>query len=272
MTTLFEDMPTTVLDEKDFPALIIESTRVHVEVHSDGRVFVNRGTVELAPRACLSAASTRDGLMPPRPAVPGRYRGAIRDTTPSQPVAKARTRSALFASLVRFASDARAHDPRSHDHDADTAPVEAGPTVLDFPSRYARNTRRSSKAAPSTPGTPGIGEHIADNTVYAGISPSTGQPMYTTAEDSCLCESWVEAMNYAANVTMHGHEDWRAPTKAELHQLFTHRAAIGNFNNMGHITHGRYWSSSREDMTCAWVQPLLDGSSVRVMALRCVRG
>jgi hypothetical protein len=144
--------------------------------------------------------------------------------------------------------------------------------VFDLVSRVGKSTLRPAKSASSSAGEPAIGQHLPDGTVYAGISPDNGRPMYTTPKDCRLCDSWTDAMNYAVNITMHGHDDWRAPTKGELRQLFTHRAAIGNFNEMGHLTRGRYWSSSPDDMTCAWVQPLLDGSPVNGMALRCVRG
>lgn len=272
MTILSDDLPTTVLDETNLSALVVESARVHVEIHSDGRVLVDRGTVELSSRACLSASTSRDGLMPPRPATPAGYKGTTHDTRLTRSAAKPRARTTPFASLVRLAIDAGPREERLSVTHAEPADTLAGGNVFDLASRFGRMMRRTAKSTVSAAGEPAIGQHLPDDTVYAGISPATGQPMYTTTKDSCLCESWTDAMNYAANVTMHGHDDWRAPTKAELHQLFTHRAAIGNFNELGHITRGRYWSSSPEDMTCAWAQPLLDGSPVSVMALRCVRG
>ena len=116
-----------------------------------------------------------------------------------------------------------------------------------------------------------------DGTVYAGISPDTGRAMYTTPKDTGLCDSWYKAMNYAAKLDAHGHSDWRVPTKAELNELFTKRAAISNFDETGDINVGWYWSSSQYGDYIAWAQCFRDGSrdnyfKVSAASLRCVRG
>jgi hypothetical protein len=75
-----------------------------------------------------------------------------------------------------------------------------------------------------------IGDKMPDGTVYAGLSPETGKPMYVTPADASLTMKWKEAMDYAKRLDTHGHQDWRLPTKGELNVLFNNRAAIGGFN------------------------------------------
>lgn len=268
MTNSSEPIPTMVLNEKELPALVLESPRVHVEIHSDGRILVSKGTVELGARACFAASDSRAELIPPRPATPGSMTGTTYAIQSPRPVATPRAITTPFASLVRLATDAQPRKKQPSQTPATSGPSQSGENVF----HLASPTGQRPNAAVSRVDECAIGERLPDGTIYAGISPSTGWPMYTTSSDSSLFNSWTDAMNYAANVTMHGHDDWRAPTKRELHHLFTHRAAIGNFNEKGHLTRGRYWSSSPEDMTCAWAQSVLDRSQVNTMALRCVRG
>ena len=104
-----------------------------------------------------------------------------------------------------------------------------------------------------------IGEKMPDGTVFAGISPDTNQPMYTTPADVPLTITFHQANKYAAKVDMHGHKDWRVPTKAELNVLFNNRAAIGGFDLSGQPRAGWYWSSSRFNFWGAWLQRLSDG-------------
>lgn len=132
--------------------------------------------------------------------------------------------------------------------------------------------------ASSTPTeTPVIGQRMRDGSVYAGVSPDTGEPMFTTPNDSRLCGSWNDAMDYAARSKAHGHKDWRVPTENELHQLFKHRADIGNFDETGDIGRGWYWSSSQGGINNAWMQRFRHGNRISNLknlaaSLRCVRG
>jgi hypothetical protein len=121
-----------------------------------------------------------------------------------------------------------------------------------------------------------IGTVMPDGTVYAGISPDTGRPMYAAPKDAPLTMTFGQAANYAANLDAHGRKDWRVPSKAELNVLSQNRAAIGGFDTTGSVPAGRYWSSSRINFI-AWAQRF----SERVQydydrdyhsALRCVRG
>jgi hypothetical protein len=121
-----------------------------------------------------------------------------------------------------------------------------------------------------------MGAAMPDGSIYAGVSPDTGKPMFATPKDAPLTLTFDRAAKHAAKLDAHGHQDWRMPTKAELNMLFENRAAIGGFNEAGSYPYGWYWSSSRiyDD---AWVQRFSFGSqdySLRnnVAALRCVRG
>jgi hypothetical protein len=53
------------------------------------------------------------------------------------------------------------------------------------------------------------GDRLADGTIYAGVSPDTGRRMFTTAGRASLTMSWEAAMQYAATLDAHGHQDCR---------------------------------------------------------------
>ncbi len=120
-----------------------------------------------------------------------------------------------------------------------------------------------------------IGELRADGTIYAGISPDTRKPMYATPRDAPLTYTFDQANLYAARLDVHGHQDWRVPTKNELNVLFENRAAVGGFNTSGSDPGGWYASSSSEDRT-GWIQRFSDGFRLNSYkfydsSLRCVR-
>jgi hypothetical protein len=132
--------------------------------------------------------------------------------------------------------------------------------------------------------TPGIqsgpqpGQVMSDGTVYAGVSPDTGRPLFTTPADLSLKDKWHKAaVDQAARLEAHGHKDWRLPTAAELGVLFNNRAAIGKFDESGAFSSGQYWSSDVRGLYDARIQRFSDGlqhSSLRCHShsLRCVRG
>lgn len=60
---------------------------------------------------------------------------------------------------------------------------------------------------------------MPDGTIYAGISPQTNKPMYTTLADAPTTYTFNEALAYSKKMDAHGHQDWRVPTKAELNVL-----------------------------------------------------
>lgn len=97
-----------------------------------------------------------------------------------------------------------------------------------------------------------IGDKMPDGIIYAGTSPDAGKPMYVMPADASLTMKWKEAMNYAAKLDAHGHQDWRLPTKGELKALFNNRAAIGGFNLTGLLPEGWYWSASKNHLWLAW--------------------
>ena len=123
-----------------------------------------------------------------------------------------------------------------------------------------------------------IGQRTPDGTIYAGVSPDTDRPMYTTPKDTGLCATWSQAKCHAEKLNAHGRKDWRVPTTGELAVLSKNRAAIGNFDETGHIDTGWYWSSTRYGRHySAWMQRFMDGAQyINVMdvpvALRCVCG
>ena len=121
-----------------------------------------------------------------------------------------------------------------------------------------------------------IGDIMPDGTVYAGVSPDTGKPMYTTPADAPNVMVWQEAMDYAAKLGAHGHRDWRLPTKDELNLFFNKRAAIGGFNVSGSNVAGWYWSGTQNNKWYAWDQCFSDGTQANGYkslhsSVRCVR-
>jgi len=125
-------------------------------------------------------------------------------------------------------------------------------------------------------GIPQVGKKMPDGTVYAGISPTTGKPMYAAPVDAPLSYTFNKALRYAENLDAYGHRDWHAPTNEELNVLFRNRAAIGGFNETGSILGGWYWSSSQTNDYRAWSQRFSDGdqndaSKYADWSLRCVR-
>lgn len=124
-----------------------------------------------------------------------------------------------------------------------------------------------------------IGDHMADGTIYAGISPFTKKPMFTTPADAPLTScTFIEAKNYAARLDAHGHHDWRVPTKAELNVLFNNRAAIGGVGPSISDPLACHWSSSTISEFFAPGQRFSDGLQADYSKynfthprLRCVR-
>jgi hypothetical protein len=107
-----------------------------------------------------------------------------------------------------------------------------------------------------------LGDRMSDGTIFAGISPDTGKPMYTTPAGAPLTYSFNEARKYADRLDAHGHQDWRMPTKGELNVLWENRnegALKGTFNVTGSGPAGWY-GSSREDGGSAWGQRFSDGA------------
>jgi hypothetical protein len=107
--------------------------------------------------------------------------------------------------------------------------------------------------------TPQIGENMSDGTIYAGISPAAGKPMYTTPADARNPMPWEDAIKLAELLDAYGHQDWRLPMKDELDVLYSNRAAIGGFVTSGPAPAYWYWSSTERMRGVAWAQRFSDG-------------
>ena len=126
---------------------------------------------------------------------------------------------------------------------------------------------------------PKIGDEMEDGTIYAGISPDTGKPMYTTPRDAPTRFTFKKAAEYAKELDAHGHKDWRVPSKNELNVLYQNRnkgKLKGTFNDSGRGRGGWYWSSQTYYYCDAWDQRFSDGGqylAIRIYnsSLRCVR-
>lgn len=88
-----------------------------------------------------------------------------------------------------------------------------------------------------------IGDQMADGTIYAGLSPDTGMPLYAQPKDARLKMEWADAASYAADFKGHGHVkgEFRLPSKGELNVLFKNRAKIGGFD-----LDAEYWSGEED--------------------------
>ncbi len=104
-----------------------------------------------------------------------------------------------------------------------------------------------------------IGDVMPDGTVYAGMSPDTGAPLYAAPGDAAQLYTYSEAKEYAAALNAYGHKDWRVPTQNELNVLFGSNAVIGGFNVTSSEAPGWYWSSAPGAHGTAWGQRFSDG-------------
>ncbi len=123
-----------------------------------------------------------------------------------------------------------------------------------------------------------VGDKMPDGTIYAGISPDTARPIYTTAEDFSLLCTFKEAKKYASKAETHRHKDWRVPSKNELNLLFNNHSAVGGFNLEESNPYGYRWSSSSDHFTRGWAQRFDCGAQQHIYRdspfgqLRLVRG
>jgi len=125
---------------------------------------------------------------------------------------------------------------------------------------------------------PSIGAFASDGSIYAGESPDTHKPMYTTPANAPDLFSWSDASNYCSTLQSFGHNDWRVPTKKELAVLYENRNTLalnGTFKSTGNSA-AWYWSSTEYAGNQAWVQRFIDGKQNYDYqdddsSLRCVR-
>lgn len=94
---------------------------------------------------------------------------------------------------------------------------------------------------------PDIGDVMNDGTIYAGISPVTGEKMFTAPADAPDTMPYKEAFEYAAQVVDYqGRGGFRLPAPEELEVLYQNRqkgALKGSFNEAGARRHVEYWST-----------------------------
>ena len=154
--------------------------------------------------------------------------------------------------------------------------IRTDASLLDL--RHATGKAAKPKVRPNT--TPLPGDEMPDGSVYAGVSPNTGKPMYAMPVNAPLTMTFNKAVNYAKRLNQEkylGHDDWRLPSKTELNVLFNNRAAIGGFNVSGSDPAGWYWSSTQGLLWGAWAQRFSDDGfqlynfKVGHSSVRCVR-
>lgn len=90
---------------------------------------------------------------------------------------------------------------------------------------------------------PIVGARMEDGTIYVGLSPGTKDRMFMATENSPAM-TFNEAAKYTKRLDVHGHNDWRIPTKQELEQIFNY-THLGKFRGMfSYHPFDRYWSST----------------------------
>lgn len=114
----------------------------------------------------------------------------------------------------------------------------------------ARNALLRGMADGQTP-TPGM--MMTDGTIYAGVSPDTGQPLCAMPFDMGDPHSWGDAKALATRQTFANKMDWRLPTKAELAVLYENRSVIDGFKE------GFYWAATESNCASAWCQSFSNG-------------
>ena len=94
---------------------------------------------------------------------------------------------------------------------------------------------------------------ISDGTIFTGLSPDTGKPLYATPQDAGITMDFNQAAAYVDELNKtkaYGHDDWRLPSKEELRHLFGMQytgALSGTFTHQARHpfnTASMYWSSS----------------------------
>lgn len=118
------------------------------------------------------------------------------------------------------------------------------------------------------------GDTMQDGSVYVGLSPDTGRPLYTTKADQGK-HTWVDAEYVVKSLREANHDDWRLPSIRELELLYKKRdmgALEGSFDDQGEY----YWSSDEDLNFLSKVKRFNDGTRGHSFKkidrmLRCVR-
>ena len=133
-------------------------------------------------------------------------------------------------------------------------------------------------------GIPPAGAKMDDGTVYAGLCPRTGRPMYATPEDTGCRNMFDKTLlklefNGAAHAPRElneakkfGHSDWLLPDQEQMGVMAKRKNRIGGFE-----PGAWYWTSSELSGSNAWMAYLGEGLGVSnqnkgsTARVRCIR-
>lgn len=116
-----------------------------------------------------------------------------------------------------------------------------------------------------------IGNKMPDGTIFAGVSPDTGENMFVMPQGPLGTFKWEKAMRYAADLDAYDHQDWALPTKDELNVIFNNSTKIGKagdaFTEGGSDNSYSYWSSEvlgkrMFDRNFVWQQNFSNGKGL----------
>lgn len=130
------------------------------------------------------------------------------------------------------------------------------------------------------------GSAMPDGSIAAGIAED-GLQLFTLTQDAPALLNYEDAAKYVQKLNEEkwlGHDDWRIPTRGELHAVFNNRAKIPGLTQVSSTSCAHwYWSSNFTpgDETGGWVQNFENGHqqpghrvtsklSVRAIRSRCL--
>ena len=144
---------------------------------------------------------------------------------------------------------------------------------------YTKDSVETKAAASDAKASLEIGDLMKDGTIYAGISPTTNQPMYAAPKDGPMMMDFNAASKFAKQLEVGDKKDFRLPDRAELNVLFKNKdkgALKGTFNLTGKYPSGYYWSSMPDYAHGTYDQRFSDGARfsggrVGIASFRCIR-
>jgi hypothetical protein len=110
--------------------------------------------------------------------------------------------------------------------------------------------------------------------IYISSFFELGTGMGNTANIAASCATAGIAAKICDVLVLGGKSDWFLPSKDELDLMYQYRTTIGNFSTSGIAD---YWSSSRNDLSNAWVRDFSNGAegaeakSSTNNRVRCIR-
>lgn len=126
--------------------------------------------------------------------------------------------------------------------------------------------------------TPTPGTLLPDGTIYLGQNEA-GDHIAVMPKNHTSYLSWDAAMEWAKNLTAHGHGDWRLPELDECKLIYQSQdlgKLKGTFDKSGSYPASILWSARRYDSGHAYFQWLDDGFQyydyrARELSVRAVR-